>query len=158
MFWLPIETVRFRRKRSVGVSLQMAIMKVLSGHPDGCATLADLNADLAILNAVADWTSRMRRLAQRRPGLDIFSQGIVVRNRYGWTLTAKGFQILDSLERSETSDSPTEVVELISVPATVETSAEARPLPRAPPAKRFAARRLRMAPRRRGEHGLDRSA
>jgi hypothetical protein len=136
------------------VSLQMAIMKVLSGHPDGCATLADLNADLAVLNAVADWTSRMRRLAQRRPGLDIFSQGIVVRDRYGWTLTAKGFQILDSLECSETSDSPTEVVEVVSVPATVESL----PLPRRRAPHVLSVRGVRTPPRPRGADSLGRYA
>jgi hypothetical protein len=78
------------------VSLQMAIMKVLSGHPDGYATLADLNADLAVLYAVADWTSRMRRLALRKPDLDIFSQGIVVRDENGWKITAEGFRIFKS--------------------------------------------------------------
>ncbi|MDB5503462.1 MAG: hypothetical protein JWR89_3364, partial [Tardiphaga sp.] len=78
------------RRRSGRVSLQVAIMKVLSGHPNRCAALADLNADLAVLNAVPDWTSRMRRLALRRPDLDIFSQGMVVRDSDGRTLTAAG--------------------------------------------------------------------
>ena len=140
------------------MSLQVAIMKVLSGHPNGCAALADLNADLAVLNAVPDWTSRMRRLALRRPGLDIFTQGMVVRDSNGWTLTAAGFQVLKSLEQPGTAEHPTEAVQLVSIPASVEPSAEAIPLPRTRSPKRVAARRMRTVPRRRGAHGLDRSA
>lgn len=128
------------------MSLQIAIIKVLSGHPDGRATLADLNADLAVLNVVADWTSRMRRLALRQPGIDIFSQGLVVRDSNGWTLTAKGFQILDSLERREKSDIPTDGAQPVSVATIIENTAEPPPLPRARPAKRVAARRLGGAP------------
>jgi hypothetical protein len=140
------------------VSLQVAIMKVLSGHPNGCAAFADLNADLAVLNAVPDWTSRMRRLALRRPGLDIFGQGMVVRDSNGWTLTAAGFQVLKSLEQSGTAEHPAEAVQVASNYATVEPSAEAMPLPRTRSPTRVAAHRTRAVPRRRGGYGLDRSA
>jgi hypothetical protein len=140
------------------VSLQVAVMKVLSGHPNGFAALADLNADLAVLNAVPDWTSRMRRLALRRPCLDIFSQGMVVRDSDGWMLTAAGFQVLKSLEHTGTAEHLAEAVPLVSIPTTVEPSAEALPLPRTRSPKRAAANRTRTMPRRRGAHGLDRSA
>ncbi|EGP10289.1 hypothetical protein CSIRO_0065 [Bradyrhizobiaceae bacterium SG-6C] len=57
------------------MSLQMAILKVLSCHPDGTTTIAALSADLAILNTSGnDWTDRMRRLAASVPGLDLFGQ------------------------------------------------------------------------------------
>jgi hypothetical protein len=140
------------------VSLQVSIMKVLSGHPNGRAALADMNADLAILTSVSEWTSRMRHLALREPDLDIFSLGLVVRDSDSWTLTAKGFQILESLERRETSDFPTDGAQPVRVATIFETPAEAHPLLGVPPAKRVAARRLRMAPQRRGELGFGRSA
>jgi hypothetical protein len=66
------------------VSLQMAILKVLSCHPQGLATIAALNADLNILNTSGrDWTDRMKRLAARVPGLDLFGQQLVVRSDSG---------------------------------------------------------------------------
>jgi hypothetical protein len=132
-------------------------MKVLSGHPRGRAALADLNADLAVLSAVADWTSRMRRLALRKPDLDIFSQGIVVRDDNGWTLTAWGFRMLETLERPETTDLREKTAEPVSVAADNDASADV-PLPRTRPPKRDAARRIRTSRLRRGGQGLHRSA
>jgi hypothetical protein len=138
------------------VSLQVAIMKVLSGHPDGCATFADMNADLAILTAVPDWTARMRRLAIRQPDLDVFSQGFVVRDSEGWTLTEAGFRMLETLERPGTADLPEDTAEPVSVAADNEVLVDVLPLPRIRQPKRVAAR-MRTSQRRRG-HGLDRSA
>jgi hypothetical protein len=87
------------------VSLQMSIVKVLSSHPDGRATLAALNADLKILaGSGREWTARMKRHAARAPDLDIFGQVLVVRDAQGWQLTAAGFELL---QRVETGPVPT---------------------------------------------------
>ena len=81
------------------MSLQIAILKVLVSHPDGRATIAALNSDLSILNTSGrDWTDRLKRLAARAPGLDIFSQRLVLRDNAGWQITDAGRAFLDALE------------------------------------------------------------
>jgi hypothetical protein len=63
-----------------GVSFQITVMKVLSGHPEGMASIADLTRCVAILmSSGADWTERMKRVAARAPDLDIFTSGYVLR-------------------------------------------------------------------------------
>jgi hypothetical protein len=83
------------------VSLQVAILKVLSGQPGGRASISDLNADLAVLSASgSDWTQRIRRMAARAPGIDIFGQGLVIRDNGGWQLTGEGrrmVQVMDAI-------------------------------------------------------------
>lgn len=52
------------------MSLQVQIMLVLSGHPNGRATLAEMNADLAILaGADRDGLSASGGWRQMRPAL-----------------------------------------------------------------------------------------
>jgi hypothetical protein len=81
------------------VSLQIAILKVLVSHPEGRTTIPALNADLSILNTSgSDWTDRLRRLAAHAPGLDIFGQGLILRDSSGWQITAEGRVFLDWLE------------------------------------------------------------
>ena len=81
------------------MSLQIAILKVLISHPEGRATIAALNSDLSILNTSGpDWTDRLRRLAARALGLDIFSQRLVLRDSSGWQITPEGRAFLDWLE------------------------------------------------------------
>jgi hypothetical protein len=81
------------------VSLQVAILKVLACYPEGKATLAAMKDDLAILaGAGLAWSERLRRLAERVPDLDIFSQALVVRDDAGWELTAAGREVLRSIE------------------------------------------------------------
>jgi len=81
------------------VSLQIAILKVLVSHPEGRATIAALNCDLCILNTSgSDWTDRLRRLAARAPGLDIFGQRLILRDSSGWQITPHGRAFLDWLE------------------------------------------------------------
>ena len=81
------------------VSLQIAILRVLVGHPEGRATIAALNADLSILNTSgSDWTDWLRRLAARAPGLDIFGQRLILRDSSGWQITPEGRAFLDWLE------------------------------------------------------------
>ena len=73
------------------MSLQIAILKVLVSHPEGRATTAALNSDLRILNTSgSDWTDRLRRLAARAPGLDIFGQKLVLCDCSCWQITPEG--------------------------------------------------------------------
>ena len=86
------------------MSLQIAILKVLVSHPEGRATIAALNSDLCILNTSgSDWTDRLRRLAARAPGLDIFGQRLILRDSSGWQITPEGRAFLDWLERGAAS-------------------------------------------------------
>ena len=86
------------------MSLQIAILKVLVSHPEGRATIAALNSDLCILNTSgSDWTNRLKRLAARAPGLDIFGQKLVLRDSSGWQITPEGRAFLDRLETGAAS-------------------------------------------------------
>ena len=86
------------------MSLQIAILKVLVSHPEGRATVAVLNFDLSILNTSgSDWTARLKRLAARAPDLDIFGQGLILRDSSGWQITPEGRAFLDRLERGAAS-------------------------------------------------------
>ena len=82
-----------------GVSFQITILKVLAGHPEGRASLADLKHYVPVLTSSgADWSQRMKRLAARAPDLDIFSSGYVLREPTGWQITAKGREFLVLIE------------------------------------------------------------
>ena len=86
------------------MSLQIAILKVLVSHPEGRATIAALNTDLSILNTSGrDWTNRLKRLAARAPDLDIFVQGLILRDSSGWQITPEGRAFLDWLESGAVS-------------------------------------------------------
>ena len=88
------------------MSLQIAILKVLVSHPEGRATIAALNSDLCILNTSgSDWTDRVKRLAARAPDLDIFGQGLILRDSSGWQITPEGRAFLDWLESGAASAS-----------------------------------------------------
>jgi hypothetical protein len=81
------------------LSIQVAILKVLASHGSGRATLSSLNRDMAILAASgAEWSARIRRLAARVPGIDIFGKGHVLRGDDGWEITAEGRDYLAMLE------------------------------------------------------------
>ena len=83
-----------------GVSFQITILKVLAGHPEGRVSLADLKQYVAVLTCSgADWSQRMKRLAARAPGLDIFSSGYVLREPSGWQITDEGREFLSGLKR-----------------------------------------------------------
>ena len=63
------------------MSLQIAILKVLVSHPGGRATIAALNSDLSILTTSgSEWSDRLKRLAARAPGIDVFSQRLILRD------------------------------------------------------------------------------
>ena len=81
------------------VSFQITVLKVLAGHPGGRASLADVRRSVAILiSSGKDWTDRTKRLAARAPGLDIFSQLLVLRDDQGWLITDAGRALLTSIE------------------------------------------------------------
>jgi hypothetical protein len=85
--------------RGVAMSFQITILKVLAGHPEGRASLADLKRAMAILiSSGSDWTDRTKRLAARAPNLDIFSQSFVLRDNAGWQITDAGRAFLDFLQ------------------------------------------------------------
>ena len=66
--------------------------------------IAALNSDLCILNTSgSDWTDRLRRLAARAPGLDIFGQRLILRDSSGRQITPEGRAFLDGLERGAAS-------------------------------------------------------
>jgi hypothetical protein len=81
------------------VSFQITVLKVLAGHPEGRASLADLTRYVSILiSSGPDWTNRTKRLAARAPKLDIFADSFVLRDDRGWQITESGRQFLASLE------------------------------------------------------------
>lgn len=99
-------TIRPRPRRGVElcVSLQIAILKVLVSHTEGRATIAALNSDLSILTTSGpDWTNRLRRLAARAPGLDIFGQKLILRDSSGWQITPEGRVFREWLESGAAS-------------------------------------------------------
>jgi hypothetical protein len=78
---------------------QITILKVLAGHPEGRASLADITRYVAILTSSgADWSQRMKHLAARAPGLEIFTSGYVLRDNSGWQITDAGREFLKSIE------------------------------------------------------------
>src|SRR5437764_963384 len=69
--------------------------------------MADLKRDMAILaTSGRDWADRTKRLAARVPGLDIFSQGLVVRESGGWKITSDGRAVLEFMEARPVIDEP----------------------------------------------------
>ena len=81
------------------MSFQITVLKVLAGHPEGRASIADLTRYVSILiSSGADWTNRTKRLAARAPKLDIFGNSFVLRDNNGWQITEGGRQFLASLE------------------------------------------------------------
>jgi hypothetical protein len=85
------------------VSFQVTVLKVLAGHPDGRLSVDGLKRAVAILICSGpDWTDRTKRLLARAPGLDIFSQSLVIRDAQGWQITEAGRALLDAIEKPAT--------------------------------------------------------
>jgi len=81
------------------MSFQVTLLKVLAGHPDGRASVADLRHYVGILmTSGSDWTERMNGLAARAPDLDIVAEGFVQRDENVWQITDAGREFLDWLE------------------------------------------------------------
>jgi len=110
------------------VSFQITILKVLAGHPEGRASLADLRRAVGILiSSGPDWADRMKRLAALAPDLDIFSQALVLRDDAGWQITVAGRAFLAILERPvPTTADVDESPELIATPPTAASPAPIR--------------------------------
>ena len=101
------------------MSFQITVLKVLAGHPDGRASLPDLRRAVGILiSSGTDWTDRTKRLAARAPGLDIFSQALVLRDADGWQITDAGRTLLASIEtRVPTTPDSEHAPEVVVEPA-----------------------------------------
>ncbi|MCK1743754.1 hypothetical protein IVA80_23645 [Bradyrhizobium sp. 139] len=83
------------------MSFQVSILKILAGQPEGSASLAVLKDYLAVFyTSGAEWTARMKRLAERAPDLNIFGQGLVAREPGQWIITEKGRAFLALLEQT----------------------------------------------------------
>ena len=82
------------------MSTSIAILKVLSSYPEGCASVASLNADLRML-ASPEWYARMRALGIRAGTINLFGGRLVTRDTSGWTITEAGRALLARLERGE---------------------------------------------------------
>ena len=84
---------------SRSVSFQITVLKVLVGHPSGLLSVDDLKRAVSILICSGPhWTDRMKRPLARAPGLDIFSQALVVREAGGWRITKAGLALLSTIE------------------------------------------------------------
>lgn len=113
------------------MSLQVAILKVLASYPDGRATVAAMNSDLAILaGAGIAWSQRLKMLAARAPGLDIFSEGFVIRDSGGWQLTPAGRKALHRIEHPAPPKSSAPKLELVrpSAPARMDRARTSFPI------------------------------
>ena len=81
------------------MSIQVAILKILASHGSGRAEISSINRDIAILTrSGVEWNARIRRLAARAPGIDVFGDGYVRRGDAGWEITAAGLAFLAGLE------------------------------------------------------------
>jgi len=84
------------------VSFQITILKVLTGHPGGHASLDEVRHAVSLLiSSGADWTKRMRRLAALAPDLDIFGQKFVLLDGRNWQITEDGRRFLTLIETAE---------------------------------------------------------
>ena len=103
--WTPLVSLRKLAMVDLGsgrgvVSTQVTILKVLAGHPEGRASIADLTRYVAVLmSSGADWSTRVKSLARRAPGLDIFTSGYVSREVGVWSITDLGRAFLASIEQ-----------------------------------------------------------
>ena len=110
----------FGRGAEHGVNFQITVLKVLEGHPDGHASLAELKHYVTVLTCSGtDWSQRMKRLAARAPDLDIFSSGYVLRERSGWQITNRGREFLVSIETSLSAE-PAKTPVTFAAPAIFE--------------------------------------
>jgi hypothetical protein len=104
------------------VSFQITILKVLDGHPEGTACVADITRFVSVLmSSGSDWTDRMKRLAALAPQLDIFGSAYVVREDRGWQITDIGRQFLVSLEAQARAENCQEQQFEVNVVETVTT-------------------------------------
>lgn len=82
------------------MSISVAILKVLSAHPGGRASVAALNVDLKILSS-PEWYARMRAAGIRAGSVSLFGSKLVTRDASGWSITDAGRNLLARLESGE---------------------------------------------------------
>lgn len=83
------------------MSFQLSILKILAGQPEGRASLAVLKDYLAVFyTSGPEWTTRMKRLAERARDLDIFRQKLVARDSGHWIIMEEGRAFLAWLEQA----------------------------------------------------------
>lgn len=83
------------------MSFQLSVLKILAGQPEGRASLAVLKDHLAVFyTSGPEWTTRMKRLAERAPALDIFRQKLIARESGHWIIMEEGRALLNSLEQA----------------------------------------------------------
>jgi hypothetical protein len=68
-----------------------------------------------------DWSLRMKRLAARAPGLDIFTSGYVLRDDGNWWITEAGRQFIKSIE------APPPAPQVVIEPAAATAAVKATP-------------------------------
>lgn len=91
------------------MSMQVSILIILAGQPDGHASVDTIKQYLAIFHTSGDdWTQRIKRLAARAPNLDVFSQKLVLREPGSWRLTDEGRAFLATLEQGKSVPEHTE--------------------------------------------------
>ena len=82
------------------MSFQVTVLKVLAGYPEGRLSVEDLQRAVTLLICSGpDFTDRMKSLLAMVPELDIFSQGLVVRDDKGWQITEAGRSLLANIEK-----------------------------------------------------------
>lgn len=115
----------------VALSLQVQILLVLSGHPDGRASVADMNADIAVLaGAGPEWFQRIKRMAANAPGLDVFTERYVIRDADGWQITDAGRKALRLMDKPAPADAPVEAATaapLVSIKPEIAIVARGKP-------------------------------
>src|SRR3984957_10073691 len=133
------------------MSFQITVLKVLAGHPEGRASLADLTRYVSILiSSGTDWTNRTKRMAARAPKLDIFADSLVLRDVSGWHITEGGRQFLAALE------APLPIAaEPVQAP---EADMTKQPRSPAPPTLRLVVNNEKLSPDEPGSSPLRRSA
>ena len=138
----------------------IAILKVLAGHPEGCAMLDVLKRDLAILSTSGrDWSDRIARLAAHAGNVRAFGDNLIERGAQGWRITEAGRMLLAALESAAATGMP---MRETPVPEAVPAPPQRRPLLiAAPPTQRHAPSDRRPSQetrRRRQTIALNRSA
>ncbi|MDO9355114.1 MAG: hypothetical protein Q7T55_15560 [Solirubrobacteraceae bacterium] len=91
------------------LSFQIGVLKVLSAHPDGRASVDAIKRDLATLSS-REWSAQLRQLAALAPKIDAFSAGLIIRTSEAWQITETGRAFLARLESGETIAAPKEPV------------------------------------------------
>ena len=87
------------RSEAQGLSIQVAILKILASHDRRQSDNSFTQEDMAILaTSGPEWSARMRRLAGRAQAIDIFASGYVLCDHDGWQITAEGRDFLRALE------------------------------------------------------------